>query len=58
MKDKNRKEMPGEGTGTTYELVIQTPKEGQDNLLNVESLLKHFDVIKAATEVTVDMYGQ
>ena len=48
-------EILGEGSGTTPELIIQTPKKG-DNLLTVESMLLHLDALQAAVDVEVDMF--
>ncbi len=45
----------GEGSGTTAELVIQTPQHG-GSLLSPESLKLHYDALHAATRVTVDMF--
>lgn len=45
----------GEGSGTTSELLIQTPKKGV-NLLSQDSMLLHLQAVLAATHITVDMY--
>ena len=46
----------GEGYGFTNELIIQTPKTGS-NVLSQRSLLKHFQAVRAATRVRIEMYG-
>jgi len=46
----------GEGIGSTNQLLIQTPRDPQANILHPESLLHHLEVMKAATEVTVDLF--
>ena len=46
----------GEGSGTTYELLIQTPKNAK-NLLNMESVLLHFNSVLEATQVEVEIDG-
>ncbi len=45
----------GEGSGTTSELLIQTPQSG-NNLLTVDSLLTHYKAVHKATQITVNMY--
>ena len=47
----------GEGSGTTSELIIQTPENGV-NVLTVKSLLTHYQAVRAATRVSVDMYDE
>ena len=46
----------GEGSGTSYELIIQTPKKGL-SLLSVESVTLHYQAVLAATKVKVDIDG-
>ena len=46
----------GKGSGTTYELLIQTPKNAK-NLLNMESMLLHFHSVLEATQVEVEIDG-
>lgn len=46
----------GEGSGITFEIIIQTPKRG-NNILTPESLLLHQQALQAATRISVDMYG-
>lgn len=50
------KKVLGEGSGTTFELVIQTPKNTK-NLLNVDSVKLHFDAVYEATQVQVELDG-
>ncbi|KAI1290439.1 Protein patched [Halotydeus destructor] len=45
----------GEGLSDTNQIIIQTPKSS-DNILNPDALLQHLEALKAATEVTVDMF--
>ena len=45
----------GEGSGTTSEIIIQTPKRGV-NVLSQESLSLHYQALLAATRVHVDMF--
>ena len=46
----------GEGSGSTYELLVQTPKKTK-NLLNMESVLLHFNSVLEATQVQVEIDG-
>lgn len=46
----------GEGYGSTNQLIIQTPKTSESNILHPNALLLHLEVMKAATEVTVDLF--
>lgn len=45
----------GEGSGTTYELIIQTPNNGV-NILTVESLQLHLEAVLAASKIKVELY--
>jgi EST family sterol transporter len=50
----------GEGSGTTYELLIQTPRVGNTGasgpgVLSTSSLLQHLEAVKAATKLTVEI---
>ncbi|XP_052102126.1 protein patched homolog 1-like [Mytilus californianus] len=45
----------GVGSGTTSELVIQTPKEGS-NILTQKSLLLHLETLLRVTEIEVDLF--
>ena len=47
----------GEGSGTTYELVIQTQKEGGPSLLGVDSLTLHYRSLLAATKIEIHVGG-
>ncbi|XP_076440508.1 protein patched homolog 1-like isoform X2 [Babylonia areolata] len=46
----------GEGSGTSYEVLIQTPKK-RKNLLNIDSILLHFQAVYEATQVQVEIDG-
>ncbi|XP_076353489.1 protein patched-like isoform X1 [Tachypleus tridentatus] len=46
----------GEGSGSTHQLIIQTPKEQEANILHVDALLLHLYAVRAATQVTVKMF--
>jgi len=46
----------GEGSGTINELIIQTPHTPGGNVLLVDSLLVHYNALKAATKVSVYMF--
>ena len=57
------KKVLGEGTDTTNQILIQTPKYPDDpslpsneNVLTVPALNAHLKVLLAATKVTVDLY--
>lgn len=52
----------GEGSGTTYEMLIQTPRGGNSGagnggggVLTASSLLQHFEAVKAATRLSVEV---
>jgi len=54
----------GEGSGTTYELVIQTPRgvdaevqsRSASNVLSVRSMLQHLEAVRAATSLSVELF--
>ncbi|KAK7100530.1 hypothetical protein V1264_023464 [Littorina saxatilis] len=46
----------GAGSGSTYEQIIQTPKEAK-NLLNMDSIRLHLDSVYEATQVQVQIDG-
>ncbi|XP_074642065.1 protein patched homolog 1-like [Tubulanus polymorphus] len=52
----------GLGSGTTSELIIQTPHNNglnsNNNILTAASFLLHLKAVKAATQVEVDLYGR
>nr|KAI8754123.1 protein patched-like protein 1-like [Biomphalaria glabrata] len=50
------KDTIGVGSGTSYELIIQSPKKGV-SLLNMESVLFHYQAVQAATKIKVDIDG-
>ncbi|XP_041359146.1 protein patched homolog 1-like isoform X2 [Gigantopelta aegis] len=54
---KYTKETVGEGSGSTSELVIQTPKRVGANLLNVDSLSLHLQAVLKATKINVVIDG-
>ncbi|CAI9725752.1 protein patched homolog 1-like [Octopus vulgaris] len=53
-RDYTRKTI-GEGSGTTYEVIIQTPENGL-NILSVESMLLHLQAVMAAAKIEVKLY--
>ena len=56
----------GEGSGTTYELIIQTPRgvvdsevrtrSSSSNVLSVPSMLQHLEAVRAATSLSVELF--
>jgi len=59
----------GEGSGTTYEQVIQSPRPGgghqvevgtqrrsSSNVLSVRSMIQHLDAVRAATTLSVELF--
>jgi patched 1 protein len=46
----------GEDIGSTDQLVIQTSRDVNANILYTDALLHHLEVMKTATELTVDMF--
>jgi len=46
----------GEGIGNTNQLLIQTPKDVNANILHADALLYHLNVMRAATDITVDLF--
>lgn len=49
----------GEGYGTTNELLIQTPTVEGTNILTVQALKRHLDILMRVTrDVSVDLFGQ
>ena len=46
----------GEGIGNTNQLLIQTPRDTNANILHADALLYHLQVMQAATEITVDLF--
>ncbi|CAL1543201.1 unnamed protein product, partial [Lymnaea stagnalis] len=50
------KDTIGVGSGTSYELIIQTPKKGI-SLLNMDSVMLHYQAVLAATKIKVDIDG-
>ncbi|XP_064624757.1 protein patched homolog 1-like isoform X2 [Lineus longissimus] len=51
------KKVLGEGSGTTSEIVIQTPSIGS-NLLSKESFLLHLNTVLEATKIKVEMFDR
>jgi len=48
----------GEGYGGTNELLIQTPNEEGTNILTVQALKRHLDILMKVTNVSVDLFDQ
>ena len=49
----------GEGCGVTNELLIQTPTVEGTNILTVQALKRHLDILMRVTRnVSVDLFGQ
>lgn len=48
----------GEGYGGTNELLIQTPNEEGTNILTVQALKRHLDILMRVTNVSVDLFDQ
>ncbi|KAG8179321.1 hypothetical protein JTE90_021988 [Oedothorax gibbosus] len=46
----------GEGVGSTNQILIHTPQEDGSNVLHREYLLDHLQVLKAATQVSVEVF--
>ena len=46
----------GEGSGSTQQLLISTPKNPDSNILHPSAFLTHLEVLKKASSVTVDMF--
>ena len=55
---KYTKKALGEGYGGTNELLIQTPKEEGTNILTVQALKQHLDILMRVTNVSVDLFDQ
>ena len=45
----------GEGSGTTNQIVIQTPKSG-NNILTAESFKQHRDALVKASAISITMF--
>lgn len=48
----------GEGYGGTNELLIQTPNVEGTNILTVQAMKRHLDVVMDVTNVSVDLFDQ
>ena len=48
----------GDGYGVTNELLIQTPNEEGTNILTVQALKRHLDILMRVTDVSVDLFDQ
>lgn len=46
----------GEGVGSTNQILIHTPKEDGANVLHPDTLLAHLQVLKAAIQVSVEVF--
>ncbi|KAK2149885.1 hypothetical protein LSH36_433g03015 [Paralvinella palmiformis] len=51
------KKVLGEGSGSTYEIVIQTPSKG-GSVLSAQSLLLHYKALRAATKISVELFDR
>jgi hypothetical protein len=45
-----------DASGTTHQLVIQTPRNAETSVLQPAALLAHLDVVRAAAAVSVHMF--
>ncbi|XP_037090839.1 protein patched-like [Pollicipes pollicipes] len=45
----------GEGAGSLYQIVVQTPREGDTSVLRAEALLAHLEAVKAASRTSVEV---
>ena len=48
----------GEDYGGTNELLIQTPNEEGTNILTVQALKRHLDILMRVTHVSVNLFDQ
>ena len=48
----------GEGYGGTNELLIQTPNEEGTNILTVQALKRHLDILMRVAHVSVNLFDQ
>ena len=48
----------GEGYGGTNELLIQTPNAEGTNILSVQAMKRHLDVVTKVTNVSVELFDQ
>lgn len=46
----------GDGYGSSYQLIIQTPKMSDANILTPNALLYHLEVLKSAVAVEVELF--
>lgn len=46
----------GEGAGSTHQILIQTPNNGQGSVLSRDAMMAHLRAVQAATKVTVEMF--
>lgn len=44
------------GIGNSHQMIIQTPSDVGANILHPSSLLYHLEVMKVATQVSVDLF--
>ena len=54
--DYIKNHLDDDGVLTTDEIIIQTHTDPDGNLLTPSALLLHLEVLKAATQVTVDLF--
>ena len=48
----------GEGSGTTSEILIQTPRAGRSSVLSQDALLLHHRSVLEATKIQVHMFAR
>jgi len=48
----------GEGYGGTNELLIQTPNKEGSNILTVQAMKRHLEILMKVTNISVDLFGQ
>ena len=48
----------GEGYGGTHELLIQTPNIKGTNILSVQAMKRHLDVLMRVTNISVELFEQ
>ena len=48
----------GDGYGGTNELLIQIPNEEGTNILSVQALKRHLDILMKVTNISVDLFDQ
>lgn len=52
-----RNHLDDDGVLTSDQIIIQTPSdEEEENILTPDALLLHLEVLRAATQVTIDLF--